>query len=98
MAHWALEQGWAEGDVVALLMESQPLVVALWLGLAMVGVEAAFINYNLRQESLLHCISVSGARAIVFGVEMTEGGKHQHFQMNYTHRKRLEVSVLLLSG
>ncbi|XP_024115181.1 long-chain fatty acid transport protein 1 [Oryzias melastigma] len=72
VAHWALEQGWAEGDVVALLMESQPLVVALWLGLAMVGVEAAFINYNLRQESLLHCISVSGARAIVFGVEMTE--------------------------
>ncbi|RVE75619.1 hypothetical protein OJAV_G00000500 [Oryzias javanicus] len=72
VAHWALEQGWAEGDVVALLMESQPLVVALWLGLAMVGVEAAFINYNLRQDSLLHCISVSGARAVVFGAELTE--------------------------
>ncbi|XP_074549543.1 long-chain fatty acid transport protein 1-like [Halichoeres trimaculatus] len=70
VAHWALAQGWAEGDVVALFMESQPLVVALWLGLAMVGVEAAFINHNLRQQSLLHCVSVSGARAMVFGTEM----------------------------
>lgn len=75
VAHWALAQGWAEGDVVALYMESHPLVVALWLGLAMVGVEAAFINHNLRQESLLHCVGVSGARAVVFGAEMTEGGR-----------------------
>ncbi|XP_028256771.1 long-chain fatty acid transport protein 1-like isoform X2 [Parambassis ranga] len=72
VAHWALLQGWAEGDVVALYMESQPLVVALWLGLAMIGVEAAHINYNLRQQSLLHCVSVSGARAMVFGTEMAE--------------------------
>uniref|UniRef100_A0A8C4NYE8 long-chain-fatty-acid--CoA ligase n=1 Tax=Dicentrarchus labrax TaxID=13489 RepID=A0A8C4NYE8_DICLA len=66
VAHWALAQGWAEGDVVALYMESQPLLVALWLGLAMIGIEAAFINYNLRQQSLLHCVSVSGARAMVY--------------------------------
>lgn len=73
VAHWALAQGWAEGDVVALYMESQPLVVALWLGLAMVGVEAALINHNLRQHSLLHCVGVSGARAMVFGTEMRKG-------------------------
>uniref|UniRef100_A0A3Q3GS51 long-chain-fatty-acid--CoA ligase n=1 Tax=Kryptolebias marmoratus TaxID=37003 RepID=A0A3Q3GS51_KRYMA len=72
VAHWALEQGWVEGDVVALYMENRPLVVALWLGLAMTGVEAAFINYNLRRDSLLHCVRVSGARAMVFGTEMTE--------------------------
>ncbi|XP_010777933.1 long-chain fatty acid transport protein 1 [Notothenia coriiceps] len=72
VAHWALAQGWAEGDVVALYMESQPSVVALWLGLAMVGVEAALINHNLRLHSLLHCVGVSGARAIVFGTEMRE--------------------------
>ncbi|XP_069570656.1 long-chain fatty acid transport protein 1-like [Brachyistius frenatus] len=72
VAHWALAQGWAEGDVVALYLESQPLVVALWLGLAMVGVEAALINHNLRQHPLLHCVGVSGARAMVFGKEMSE--------------------------
>ncbi|XP_029031173.1 long-chain fatty acid transport protein 1-like [Betta splendens] len=72
VAHWALAQGWAEGDVVALYMDSHPSVVALWLGLATVGVEAAFINHNLRQRSLLHCVCVSGARAMVFGTEMSE--------------------------
>lgn len=71
VAHWARDQGWTEGDVVALFLESHPLVVALWLGLAMVGVEAAFINHNLRQHSLSHCVGVSGARAMVFGVGMT---------------------------
>ncbi|XP_008286762.1 long-chain fatty acid transport protein 1-like [Stegastes partitus] len=72
VAHWALAQGWTEGDVVALYLESQPLSVALWLGLATVGVEAAFLNHNLRLHSLLHCVNVSGARAVVFGAEMTE--------------------------
>lgn len=75
MAHWALAQGWAEGTVVALYMENRPLVVALWLGLATVGVEAALVNYNLRRRSLLHCIGESGAQAVVFGLEMTEGKK-----------------------
>ena len=73
MAHWALAQGWTEGDVVALYMENQPLVVALWLGLAMIGVESAFINHNLRQQSLMHCISICRAQAMVFGTEMTKG-------------------------
>uniref|UniRef100_A0A3B4BLB1 long-chain-fatty-acid--CoA ligase n=1 Tax=Periophthalmus magnuspinnatus TaxID=409849 RepID=A0A3B4BLB1_9GOBI len=72
VAHWALGQGWREGDVVALFLESCPAVVPLWLGLAMVGVEAAFINSNLRQDPLLHCVSVSGAKALVFGTELAD--------------------------
>uniref|UniRef100_A0A3B3ZPY2 long-chain-fatty-acid--CoA ligase n=1 Tax=Periophthalmus magnuspinnatus TaxID=409849 RepID=A0A3B3ZPY2_9GOBI len=72
VAHWAQDQGWVSGDVVALFMESRPLQVALWLGLAKVGVEAALINFNLRQDSLLHCLGVSGSRAIVFGAELAD--------------------------
>lgn len=70
VAHWACSQGWASGDVVALYLESRPLVVALWLGLSMIGVEAAFINYNLRRDSLLHCLGVVSPRAMVFGTEL----------------------------
>lgn len=72
IAHWALSQGWTSGDVVALFMESRPLQVALWLGLAKIGVEAALINFNLRRDSLLHCLGVSGARALVFGAELAD--------------------------
>lgn len=73
VAHWARGQGWVSGDVVALFMESRPLQVALWLGLAKVGVEAALINFNLRHDSLMHCIGASGARALVFGAELADG-------------------------
>uniref|UniRef100_A0A8C5H4S7 Arachidonate--CoA ligase n=1 Tax=Gouania willdenowi TaxID=441366 RepID=A0A8C5H4S7_GOUWI len=72
VAHWARDQGWVSGDVVALFMESRPLQVALWLGLAKVGVEAALINFSLRCEPLLHCVGVSGSRAIVFGSELAD--------------------------
>lgn len=72
VAQWALSQGWVSGDVVALFMESRPLQVALWLGLAKVGVEAALINFNLRRDSLLHCIGVSASRGIVFGAELAD--------------------------
>uniref|UniRef100_A0AAQ5Y7N8 Long-chain-fatty-acid--CoA ligase n=1 Tax=Amphiprion ocellaris TaxID=80972 RepID=A0AAQ5Y7N8_AMPOC len=72
VAHWARSQGWVSGDVVALFMESRPLQVALWLGLAKVGVEAALINFSLRCDPLLHCIGVSGSKAIVFGAELAD--------------------------
>ena len=73
VGQWALAQGWVSGDVVALFMESRPLQVALWLGLAKVGVEAALINFNLRLDSLVHCIGVSASRGIVFGAELADG-------------------------
>lgn len=73
VAQWALSQGWVSGDVVALLMESRPLQVVLWLGLAKVGVESALINFNLRRDSLMHCLSLSGARAFIFGAELADG-------------------------
>ncbi|XP_065100703.2 long-chain fatty acid transport protein 1a [Paramisgurnus dabryanus] len=72
VAHWALSQGWTSGDVVALFMESRPLQVALWLGLAKVGVEAALINFNLRRDSLLHCMGASASRGLVFGAELAD--------------------------
>lgn len=73
VANWAQSQGWSSGDVVALLMESRPLQVALWLGMAKIGVESALINFNLRRDSLLHCLSVCGAKALVFGAELADG-------------------------
>uniref|UniRef100_A0A673N3F9 long-chain-fatty-acid--CoA ligase n=1 Tax=Sinocyclocheilus rhinocerous TaxID=307959 RepID=A0A673N3F9_9TELE len=84
VAHWALSQGWTSGDVVALFMESRPLQVALWLGLAKVGVEAALINFNLRRDSLLHCMGVSASRALVFGAELADAVSEVSFSLSET--------------
>ena len=36
-------------------------------GLSKIGVEVAFINYNMRSKSLLHCFNVSGAKFLIVG-------------------------------
>lgn len=62
-----------EGDVVALFMENRSQYVGLWLGMAKIGVEAALINFNLRLEALVHCVTISNAKAVVFGSELNDG-------------------------
>ena len=64
--------GYRKGDVVALYMENRPEYVAMWLGLSTLGVITSLINYNLRGDSLIHCIRVANAKAIIFSEE-TEG-------------------------
>lgn len=66
-----------DGDVVALFMENRSQYVGLWLGMAKIGVEGALINFNLRLEALVHCITISNAKALVFGSELNDGrGAH----------------------
>lgn len=54
-------------------MENRSQYVGLWLGMAKIGVEAALINFNLRLEALVHCVTISNAKAVVFGSELCEG-------------------------
>ncbi|XP_068832774.1 long-chain fatty acid transport protein 4 [Capricornis sumatraensis] len=70
VANFLQAQGLASGDVAALFMENRNEFVGLWLGMAKLGVEAALINTNLRRDALLHCLTSSQARALVFGSEM----------------------------
>lgn len=66
IANYFLGQGLKKGDVVALFMENCPEYVGTWLGLSKIGVVSAFVNYNLRQQSLVHSIKVADACAIIF--------------------------------
>uniref|UniRef100_A0A668AFC3 Arachidonate--CoA ligase n=1 Tax=Myripristis murdjan TaxID=586833 RepID=A0A668AFC3_9TELE len=77
VANLLLERGFKDGDVVALFMENRSQYVGLWLGMAKIGVEAALINFNLRLEALVHCVTISNAKAVVFGSELTDGKKER---------------------
>ncbi|GAB6024393.1 hypothetical protein CHUAL_009559 [Chamberlinius hualienensis] len=61
------QAGYGHGDIVALFMDSTPDFVCLWLGLAKLGVISAFINYNLRRQSLSHTVNSVFSKAIIFG-------------------------------
>ncbi|XP_074386350.1 long-chain fatty acid transport protein 1 isoform X1 [Zonotrichia albicollis] len=70
LAHLCRDRGLGAGAVVAVFMESRPEFVALWLGLAKAGAEAALLSSHLRREGLVHGITCAGAKAVVFGTEL----------------------------
>jgi solute carrier family 27 fatty acid transporter 1/4 len=53
-------------------MENRPEYVAIWLGLAKVGLVPALINYNLKLQALVHTIKVANAKAIIYGAELQD--------------------------
>ena len=55
-----------KGDCVALLVENCPEFIGLWLGLAKIGVVAALINTNLKNQQLVHTIRSSSTKVLVY--------------------------------
>lgn len=72
VAHFLLAAGLRRGDIVALDMDNRPEFLTTWLGIAKAGGVSALINHNLRDRSLLHCVRVSDARLLIFGVEVAD--------------------------
>ncbi|BDV33787.1 long-chain-acyl-CoA synthetase [Methylocystis iwaonis] len=67
-ARWAQARGLRKGDAVALVMESRPDYVAIWLGLTRIGVVVALINHHLAGTALAHCIRIASPRLILASV------------------------------
>lgn len=63
-------RGLKHGDCVAIIMETRPEFVCLWLGLSKIGVVTALINSHLRRDTLLHSIKVAKAKVIIVGTEL----------------------------
>src|SRR5579872_2677343 len=72
-ARWALAQGIAKGDTVALLLGNCPDYLAIWVGLTRIGGLAALINTNLTGEALAHCLRVAEPRHIIAGERPADG-------------------------
>ena len=64
--------GLKKGDSVALYLENSPESLALYLGLAKIGVISALINIKLRRESLLNCVKVSECMSLVFSASLSD--------------------------
>jgi fatty-acyl-CoA synthase len=70
-ARWALAEGIAKGDVVALLMTNRPEYLAIWLGITSVGGVVSLLNTNLPGPSLAHCIRVGSPKHLIVAAEFT---------------------------
>jgi fatty-acyl-CoA synthase len=74
-ARWALAEGLAKGEVVALMMGNRPEYMAIWLGLTRVGVVVALINTSLRGQALAHCLGVAAPRRIIAAAEFAAAAR-----------------------
>lgn len=73
IANYFVDNGFHRGDEVALVMDSRPEFVGIWLGLAKAGLVAALINTNQRKDTLVHSITSVSCKGIIFGNEYTQG-------------------------
>ncbi|XP_056121552.1 long-chain fatty acid transport protein 6 [Rhinichthys klamathensis goyatoka] len=62
--------GLRHGDIVALLMNNEPDFICVWFGLCKLGCEVAFLNFNIKSQSLQHCLHSCGAKALVVGSDL----------------------------
>ncbi|MGH0179768.1 UNVERIFIED_CONTAM: hypothetical protein FKN15_002487 [Acipenser sinensis] len=66
-----LQQGsLKKGDIAALLMSNEPDFINVWFGLSKLGCEVAFLNFNIKSKSLLHCFNSCGATTLVVGADL----------------------------
>lgn len=67
-----LKQGAKKGDVIAVMVENRPELVATVLGLAKIGVISALVNTSQCRKVLSHSINLVKPFAIVIGEEVQQ--------------------------
>ncbi|KRY37099.1 Long-chain fatty acid transport protein 1 [Trichinella spiralis] len=89
------------GDVVALFLPNSAYYVIYILSLSRIGVIPALINFNLRLDSLAHCIRVSNANSIIVGESLIQVFKEalpcfskQTIPVIYAHIKNKQFGKL----
>jgi citronellyl-CoA synthetase len=69
-ANYFIAQGLTKGDTVAVFLESRPELLAIYNANAKVGIINSMINFNLRQEALIHCLTMNKAKSFIVGEEV----------------------------
>ena len=91
-ATWAVDQGIDPGATVALFMENRPDYLAVWFGLAKVGIATALINTQLTGTGLAHCVATACADHIIVDAPLAEAWRSARSHVG------AEVSAWLSGG
>jgi acyl-CoA synthetase (AMP-forming)/AMP-acid ligase II len=91
-ANWLLSCGVEPGQWVAIYLQNCPEFVFLWLGLWAIGCAPALINYNLKDESLLHALKYSGSSLLLVDPELSD----RVLELESSIRNDLHVHTVIL--
>ena len=71
-AHTLKRAGVSHGDTVSIMLENRLEFLPLVIAANKLGVTAGFINTNLRERPLAHCITVTGSKKCFVGAELQD--------------------------
>ena len=71
-AHTLKAAGLQRGDTVSIMLENRLEFLPLMFATNKLGITAGFINTNLRERPLAHCITVTESKKCIFGAEMQD--------------------------
>ena len=71
LANHFIKIGIKKGDVVAVLLENRPEILAISLALAKIGGITALLNTSQRNQTLLHSIQLAKPKLLLIGSELT---------------------------
>ncbi|CAO3638255.1 unnamed protein product [Cunninghamella echinulata] len=66
LANWLLAQNVQRQDRVCMMHQNHPTFIITWLAIVKIGAVAAFINHNLSDDSLLHCVTIVNSKLLLF--------------------------------
>ncbi|XP_039261209.2 long-chain fatty acid transport protein 2-like [Styela clava] len=56
-------------ETIGIMMTNSPTLVSVWFGINKAGAVPAFINYNLRSSTLLHCLKAGECSRLIISDE-----------------------------
>ena len=71
-AHTLKAAGLERGDTVSIMLENRLEFLPLMVATNKLGITAGFINTNLRERPLAHCITVTESKKCIFGAELQD--------------------------
>ncbi|GAA5977527.1 hypothetical protein JCM10908_005002 [Rhodotorula pacifica] len=70
LANWLLAQGLQRGETIAVFLPNKPAYPIIWLACLAIDVIPAFVNYNLTDKGLEHCIAIAKPRLVLFDADL----------------------------
>lgn len=92
-ANWLLSRGVVPGQWVAVYLQNCPEFMFIWLALWAIGSAPALINYNLKDESLIHALKYSGSCLVLVDPELCDRVSAVHDSI----RDNLHMELVVLT-
>jgi acyl-CoA synthetase (AMP-forming)/AMP-acid ligase II len=81
-ANYFLSQGMKKGDTAVVFLENRPDLLMVYSAMGKIGAANSMINTNLRQESLLHCLTLNPANIFIVGEEVLDAFEEVRAELN----------------